>query len=201
MTPAVAALLGSIVGGVFVGVPALLSAYWARQNHKMQLEAQIDQVRLQIKAQALEQRREPRSQHYADFVNGIDVLAEYLSDHWLGTHMSPDVDVLATNLEEVLRQERMLHRNWSRVAIEGTEAVANSGLEVLETVSQISGSLRVDLRGRRADPPEDVTPRRTRQNFWRAMNDAQESFISVARRSLQDDGTRKPRRSAARISD
>ena len=188
------AVIGSITGGVLVGIPALIGAHWTKQSQKAQLEAQVEQVRLQIKAQALEQRREPRSRHYAEFVNGIDVLQEYLHDHWLGTRMPADADELASVREEVRRQERELHRIWSRVAVEGTVSVANAGADALNAIGEITKCLGRDLRGRRADPPEDVTPRLTRRQLWEAVDEEQATFITAARRSLQDDGVRRIRR-------
>ncbi|MFV0128629.1 hypothetical protein ACLGI4_13070 [Streptomyces sp. HMX112] len=194
MDSAWTAVIGSIAGGVLVGIPALTGAYWTKGNQRAQLEAQVEQVRLQIKAQALEQRREPRSRHYAEFVNGIDVLLEYLHDHWLGTRMPADVDELAAVHEEVRRQERDLHRVWSRVAVEGTVSVANAGADALNAMGEITKCLGRDLRGRRADPPEDVTPRLTRRQLWGTVDEEQAAFITAARRSLQDDGVRRIRR-------
>ncbi|GGX29078.1 hypothetical protein [Streptomyces chryseus] len=191
MNTAVAAMIGSAAGGVLVGVPALFSAYWVRQSQKEQLTAQVEQVRLQIKAQALEQRREPRSRHYADFVYGIEVLLDYLHDHWLGSRLGSDADEMESVLAEVRRQERELHGLWSRVAIEGTSAVANAGIEALNAVGQVSTCLSQDLTGRRADPQEDVTSRRERRQLWEAVTDCQDTFIVTARRGLQDDGTRR----------
>ncbi|MFH8293031.1 hypothetical protein [Streptomyces sp. NPDC018059] len=154
----------------------------------------VEQVRLQIKAQALEQRREPRSRHYAEFVNGIDVLLDYLQDHWLGDRMPADAEELGRVREEVRRQIRELHRIWSRVAIEGTSSVANAGAEALEALGDIASCLGRDLRGRRASPPEEVTQRGTRRQFWEALDEAQDAFIVAARRSLQDCGVRRTRR-------
>ncbi|ANP51083.1 hypothetical protein J2Z21_009663 [Streptomyces griseochromogenes] len=106
MSSAQAGLIGSIIGGVFVGVPALLGAWWSKKNQERQLEAQTAQIaaqtehlKLQIRAQLLEQRREPRSQHYAEFVSAVDVLLDYLEDHWIaGLPEDPQVGdaVLAT---------------------------------------------------------------------------------------------------------
>lgn len=188
------AVIGSVAGGVLVGIPALIGAHWTKQSQKAQLEAQVEQVRLQIKAQALEQRREPRSRHYAEFVNGIDVLQEYLHDHWLGTRMPADADELQAVCEEVRHQERDLHRIWSRVAVEGTASVANAGADSLNAIGEITKCLGRDLRGRRANPPEDVTPRLTRRELWDVVNEEQDTFITAARRGLQDDGVRRIRR-------
>ncbi|MFJ8073784.1 hypothetical protein ACIQ7Q_07550 [Streptomyces sp. NPDC096176] len=200
MNSAWPAVIGSISGGVLVGIPALIGAYWTKQSHKAQLEAQVEQIRLQIRAQGLEQRREPRSHHYAEFVNGIDVLLEYLHDHWLGTRMPADADELAEVREEVRRQERELHRTWSRVAVEGTISVVNAGVEALDAIGEITKCLGSDLRGRRADPPEDVTPRLTRRELWDAVDNAHATFITAARRSLQDDGVRRVRRTVPNAS-
>ncbi|MGW7410302.1 hypothetical protein ACWGI9_42675 [Streptomyces sp. NPDC054833] len=187
-------VIGSIASGALVGLTALIAAHWTKQAQKAQLDAQIEQVRLQIKAQALEQRREPRSRHYAEFVNGIDTLLDYLNDHWLGNRMPADADELAAVREEVRRQERELHRVWSRVAVEGTSSVASSGTDALDAVGEITTSLGRDLRGRRADPPETVTPRLDRRRLWETLDASQGTFITAARRSLQDDGVRRVRR-------
>lgn len=146
------------------------------------------------RAQALEQRREPRSRRYAEFVNGIDMLQEHLQDHWLGDRMPANADELAAVREELRRQEHELHRLWSIVAVEGTISVAHTGVKALDAIGEISKCLGRDLRGRRADPPEDVTPRLTRREMWDEVDEAQATFIAAARRSLQDDGVRRVRR-------
>ncbi|MFE4856095.1 hypothetical protein [Streptomyces sp. NPDC056670] len=188
-------VIAAVASGTLVGTTALITSYWTKQGQKAQLDAQVEQVRLQIKAQALEQRREPRSRHYAEFVNGIDTLLDYLSDHWLDDRMPADVDELAAVREEVRRQERELHRIWSRVAVEGTSGVASAGQDALDVTGEMTTSLGRDLRGRRADPPETVTPRLARRRLWEALDESQGVFIAAARRSLQDDGVRSVRRS------
>ncbi|MEU3501285.1 hypothetical protein ABZ726_11075 [Streptomyces hundungensis] len=187
-------VIGTVASGTLVGGTALVAAHWSKQSQRVQLDAQVEQVRLQIKAQALEQRREPRSRHYAEFVNGIDELLDYLQDHWLGDRMPADADELATVRDEARRQIRELHRIWSRVAVEGTSSVANAGADALEALGEIATCLGRDLRGRRANPPEEVTQRGARRRLWEAVDEAQDAFIIAARRSLQDDGVPRVRR-------
>jgi len=64
----------------------------------------------------------------------------------------------------------------------------------LDAVDEINTSLRRDVRGRHPDPPETVTPRLDRRRLWETLDEAQGTFITAARRSLQDDGVRRVRR-------
>lgn len=197
MSSAQAGLIGSIISGVFVGVPALLGAWWSKKKQERQLEAQTAQIaaqtehlKLQIRAQLLEQRRELRSQHYAEFVSAVDVLLDYLEDHWVaGLPEDPQAGdaVLATTNEH----KRTINRLWSRVAVEGPRSVADAGVEVLHKVGDISKSIRSDLRCLRAQPREAVTARSDKRALANELGDERDEFIAQARKALQDNGTRR----------
>ncbi|MFD8072141.1 hypothetical protein ACFV3E_05760 [Streptomyces sp. NPDC059718] len=164
MDAGLAAVLGAAIGGGLTGLTAVGTGLFGLRTARLQLKSQESEAARQRRFDSLRERREPRSQAYAEFVAAgqdfVDILQGRDSDAFLSQY-------------EVL--QRNLRKRRATVAIAGPDAVVQAAGEFAREVQRA----RVEL-SHTAPGPLGVFRGRVVQRL--------DAFTKAARAALEDEG-------------
>jgi hypothetical protein len=163
----VAAVVGAAIGGGLAGLTAAGTSWFGLRTTRLQLKSQESQAERQRRFESLRERREPRSQAYADLV---DVVQEVLD--LFRAVSREEAYARIDELNNLTRKRRAV------VALAGPENVAQAATELSRTVSTLRNVIM------HQGPQE--------QRTLLAVRDALEAFTNVARAALEDDGDGLP---------
>ncbi|MGW8798390.1 hypothetical protein ACWGN9_15125 [Streptomyces sp. NPDC055775] len=184
-------IVGTVAGGVVAAVPALISAHWTRSQLEKQLDTQIRQNELSVRANHLQHRREPRGKAYAEYVSKTlvihdamrSVFDKFTEDSNYGVEY-PEIDEIAIHVTE-------LRTLWARVTVEGPEHVVLPADNLQVRCGRSLRLLRRTLRLTEAQMERHLS-QHTKLPFdtedLTELNDAVQNFMEAARRALDDDG-------------
>lgn len=159
----VAAVLGAAIGGGLAGLTAFGTSWFNFRTTRLQLVAQEKEATRQRRFESVRERREPRSQAYAAFLD-----------------MGHQVQDLLRKIDETATlsaRMRELHTLGARVAVTGPEAVADAADEV---VSSFASWLLAN-----------AVKRVTVGDAMR-VEASLKDFAEAARAALEDDGNEPP---------
>nr|WSW71010.1 hypothetical protein OG461_35185 [Streptomyces sp. NBC_00995] len=167
MDAGVAAVVGAAIGGGLAGLTATGTSWFNLRVARLQHKAQETEAARQRRFESLRERREPRSQAYADLVDVVQELLDLFR-----AVSQEEAHARIDELNDSARKRRAV------VALAGPENVARAAAELSRTVAT--------LRNRVLH--QDSQARRT----VLAVQDSLEAFTDVARAALEDDGTGHP---------
>ncbi|MEU9122829.1 hypothetical protein AB0C96_23695 [Streptomyces sp. NPDC048506] len=177
--------LGTTAGAWITGrkaeAQARIQADALREQTRQHVNAQLEQARLQVKASHYLDRREPRAQTYAAFVNLVIDLEKALLD--ASSSVRDDRDEAAERLDEATSRHLELAAFKPRVQIEGPRSVGIATRLAVAASNRVVEYLHHSLY----DSPEwdDSYQSDLMHDLYRARDE----FISQASKALGYDGT------------
>ncbi|MET8831710.1 hypothetical protein ABZX40_38410 [Streptomyces sp. NPDC004610] len=186
MDAGIAAVLGAAVGAVGTGMAALAGGWLAVRNVQQQIVAQHIQADHQRRFEHARERREPRSQAYADFI------AQTQSVGTLVSTMSQARSYTRDEVQTMLEESSKVLRVRARVMIEGPIEVSDSTEAIVEAIMECRDQLRALASLPRASPKLRAMPREELieqcDDGLGTLSEALEIFVEAARRALDADG-------------
>ncbi|MEU5958756.1 hypothetical protein [Streptomyces sp. NPDC047525] len=186
MDAGVAAVLGAAVGAVGTGLAALASGWLGARNVQQQIIAQHIQADHQRLFEHARERREPRSQAYAELVTQTQTVGNLISS------MNSSGDYTPEKVRAALEEITKTLRARARVMVEGPLEVAVSTEYLIETMCDFSDRLR-SLASMPGGPPElQAIPREALieqcSEELNSLAEGLEAFVEAARQALDADG-------------
>ncbi|MGW0836585.1 hypothetical protein [Streptomyces prunicolor] len=186
MDAGIAALLGAAVGAVGTGAAAVASGWLGARTAQQQIIAQHIQADQQRRFEHARDRREPRSQAYADLIAQTQKIGTLVNEmNGAETYATDDV-------HNVMEETTKLLRCRARVAVEGPVKVADTTEGVIEAVTDCRDALMA-LASLPGAPPELQAT--SRPELIELCRDGVESlaesltvFVDEAREALDDNG-------------
>lgn len=186
MDAGVAAVLGAAVGAVGTGLASLAAGWLGARNVQKQIIAQHVQADHQRRFEHARERREPRSQAYAELIAQTQVVGTLVSA--MNRSQSYTTDDVHAALEEIIK----VLRARARVMVEGPVDVADSTEDLIETITDCRDRLMALASIPGAPPEVQEIPREELievcEDGLGTLAEALEQFVEAARQALDADG-------------
>ncbi|MFF7098482.1 hypothetical protein ACFY9A_39890 [Streptomyces rubradiris] len=189
MDAGLAGLVGAVIRSVGTGVTTGFTAWLASKQSNAQLRAQVNQLRMQLAAQHVQEQRDPRAQSYIRFVS------EVRSQVTAMRHFTVDaiMDGIDFQDEGTIKEIANRYRNkfhelqplYAAVAVHGPAIVSHIADEVMARVNAINA----DFLDYLAELHEGNTE--GDRTFIAQCNKADQSvfkFLHTVRAALNDSG-------------
>lgn len=186
MDAGVAAVLGATVGALGTAIAAVTTGWIGARNVQQQVTAQLFQMAQQQRFEHVRDRRDPRSQAYADLIAQTQAVGHLIN---VATRSET---YTVEGARDVIEETATLLRYRARVAVEGPGHVAEATDAVCEAATGCRNALTA-LAGLPGAPPELQVRSRDELiahcgEHLETLDEALGDFIEVARQALDDDG-------------
>ncbi|MFF3558986.1 hypothetical protein ACFYXS_02940 [Streptomyces sp. NPDC002574] len=164
MDAGLAAVLGAAIGGGLTGLTAVGTGLFGLRTARLQLKVQESEASRQRRFESLQERRGPRSQAYAEFIEVGQELVDTLH--------AKDWNDYAKNYEPM---QKKIRRRRAAVAIVGPDTVVQAAAQFANAVR----TMRNEVQHSTTNRPWD---------YRRQIEGSLDDFAKAARTALEDEG-------------